>query len=360
MREPSAFGTVIASLFLVACSNNAGNGATGADGGSLPGADLAMGATHAQPPPPGPAAMPDGAGTVTFAIRKLYLGTTRRDGTPDRAKAWRSYGYDIDGRISTASSTDLCMPAGNASPATVYPDGDDGIDNNFGKLVLPILLGVSSDVETRTNSALAGGTGTTSLFTLQMLGARADYNPQPGLYYIGMPLGSAPKFDGTDRFDVSGGSVSDATDITTANVTFPMAYLVGNIWVATGGTVVVLPALGGTVVPLVIHRATISMRLSADRASATDGTIAGVLVTADLQYAFGRLAGAFDHSFCDPKNPTLQSIVMQIGQASDILSDGSQDPTRSCDGISIGLGFEAAKVQLGDVAGPSNAMNPCP
>jgi hypothetical protein len=34
-------------------------------------------------------------------------------------------------------------------------------------------------------------------------------------------------------------------------------------------------------------------------------------------------------------------------QASDILSDGTQDPTQTGDGISIGLGFNATVVQLG-------------
>ena len=50
----------------------------------------------------------------------------------------------------------------------------------------------------------------------------------------------------------------------------------------------------------------------------------------------------------------------QIAQASDILTDGTQDPTKPCDGISIGLGFDGALVQLGTpVAPPPPPTNPC-
>ena len=50
----------------------------------------------------------------------------------------------------------------------------------------------------------------------------------------------------------------------------------------------------------------------------------------------------------------------QIRQASDILKDGTQDPSKVCNGISIGLGFKVREVQFGNVApftppGP----NPC-
>ena len=41
------------------------------------------------------------------------------------------------------------------------------------------------------------------------------------------------------------------------------------------------------------------------------------------------------------------------------MQDGTQDPTKTCDGISIGLGFDAELVQLGPIAPPAATPNPC-
>lgn len=45
--------------------------------------------------------------------------------------------------------------------------------------------------------------------------------------------------------------------------------------------------------------------------------------------------------------PTKDSVLQQIRATSDIMNDGTQDPDATCDGISVGLGFEAEAVQLG-------------
>ena len=41
---------------------------------------------------------------------------------------------------------DLCKPAEGAHASSVYPDGDDGIDNNFGKVLVPIYNGLVTDL----------------------------------------------------------------------------------------------------------------------------------------------------------------------------------------------------------------------
>jgi len=41
------------------------------------------------------------------------------------------------------------------------------------------------------------------------------------------------------------------------------------------------------------------------------------------------------------------------------MSDGTQDPTQTCDGISIGLGFDGALVQVGAAVAPTSPPNPC-
>src|SRR5690349_19491062 len=97
-------GVAVATLGLSAVTNCGGT-TNGTGGGTT--TDTG---THAEPPT-APATKPgDGTGSVTMAISKLYLGDTDADGTPDKANGWKNFGYDLDGKISTATSTDLCKP----------------------------------------------------------------------------------------------------------------------------------------------------------------------------------------------------------------------------------------------------------
>jgi hypothetical protein len=82
--------------------------------------------------------------------------------------------------------------------------------------------------------------------------------------------------------------------------------------------------------------------------SAGGGQLGGVLDTEEFAAAIRTLAGSFDASLCD--GAALDGILNQIRQASDILTDGTQDPAVTCNGISIGLGFELSQVSLGSIA----------
>ena len=54
------------------------------------------------------------------------------------------------------------------------------------------------------------------------------------------------------------------------------------------------------------------------------------------------------------------SLITQIRQASDIMSDGTQDPRKTCDGISIGIGFDATQAQRGAVGQALPTAQSCP
>ena len=56
-----------------------------------------------------------------------------------------------------------------------------------------------------------------------------------------------------------------------------------------------------------------------------------------------------DPTLC-PGPTTVQSLLGELEEASDILLDPSGDPGQPCDGVSIGLGFSAQRVTLGAVA----------
>jgi hypothetical protein len=336
-----------------------GSGGSGSGGAGAGGSAGGMPVAHAAPPAPGPAKAPDGTGSVTLAIRKLYLGDTLRDGTPDQANGWKHFGYDVDGLVSTASSTDLCKPRNGFPAKEVYPDGIDGIDNAFGKNILPIFLAFQNDYGEQVNAAILAGAWT-QLFDLEKLGQGADANPILARVYEGADLGAPPAFDGSDVWPVRSDSLVDPQDLASAKTQLPASYLVGNTWVGSAGAISLrLGGFGGGSMRLPIEHAVISMELDAAHETATNGTLSGVIPTDAFVEALTESARAIDPSFCDPTNPTLQSIITQLEQASDILADGTQDPTKTCDGISIGLGFDAAVVGLGSIVEVTPPPDPC-
>jgi hypothetical protein len=256
------------------------------------------------------------------------------------------------------------MTRGNASPKNVYPDGTNGIDNSWGKLVLPIVLGVASDFSTQANAQITAGKATT-LFTLRKLGAGTDYNPLSAAQYLSTDLGMAPKLDGTDMYPIDPASLTNPTDVSTPAIVFASGYVSGNTWVSgVGGSTITLganaPSFANFVlpgnVPLQVTR--IAMTLSADHKTATNGTISGVIPIAPYEAAMREAAGRLDSALCT--GATIDSIIAQIDQASDILQDGTQDPTKQCDGISVGFGFNATIVQIGSIGVATPPLpNPC-
>jgi hypothetical protein len=301
----------------------------------------------------------DGTGSVTFAISKLYLGDTDPDGTPDKANGWKHFGYDLDGKISTATSTDLCKTLNGALPSKVYPDGDNGIDNSFGHLILPIILGFAPTAPTAINSSITGGKFTVML-DMQKLGMGTDYDPLVTNLFAGGDLMGMAKFNGTDQWPVRPELLNDMMTIASGSkVSFSMSYLASNTWVSgTKGDVSLSLTVSGFTLSLTIHQAVISVQLDSTHKHGTKGVLAGILKTEELTSELVMVAGSFDKTLCN--GPTIASVLSQIRQASDILSDSTQDPTKNCDGISIGLGFDAEVVQLGPVAPPATVNpNPC-
>lgn len=56
----------------------------------------------------------------------------------------------------------------------------------------------------------------------------------------------------------------------------------------------------------------------------------------------------------------LDLLASAIFESADMRLDGSVDPLLACDAISLGIGFEAARVQVGGVANPVPAiLDPC-
>jgi hypothetical protein len=346
-------------------------GGTSAEGGAGGGGPLAA-------PPLAVASAPpcDGPGAV-FAVSKLYLGDTDRDGTPDPVDGWKQYGFNLDGQATGEAWENVglsydpaahCLPRPGTNMAAAFERGNGGINNSFGHNVFANLLygALGPGISTAEDQAIDAGTFT-NLFDIEKLGPQPSYAGLLALSYAGANLGHAPRWDGSDRWPVLPEQLANPKDVTTAETRFPASYLSQGTWVSgSKGDVVVslvidLSSSGGSTVPpfvmtLDILNAEIAMDLGPDGTSATNGTLAGVLDTDALVAQFQEFAAAVGGpGLCS--GPTVQSILDAIGQASDIMKDGTQDPTQVCDGISIGLGFDAKAVQLGGIA-PAQAPAP--
>lgn len=139
-------------------------------------------------------------------------------------------------------------------------------------------------------------------------------------------------------------------DRTSAKVKFANAWLTGNTWVSGDPAEFQLKIESPNLpLDLPLSSAVITMTIDSSRKTAK-GMISGVLAVDDFLASFRKVAGLIDASPCS--GPTIDSITAQFESGADIMVDGSQDPNQQCNGISIGLGFEAALVQLGGVAAP--------
>jgi hypothetical protein len=183
--------------------------------------------------------------------------------------------------------------------------------------------------------------------TINRLGTGSAYDPLASMFSAGADLGTTPKLDGTDVWPFMQGST----------VSLPASYLVDDTWVSgAGGKVTLTLTLAGATIALPVEHAIVSMKLDPHHERATGGVLAGVIATTDLTSAFTKLI-AFDPKRC--LSPNIQGIAPQLTQASDMMQDGTEDPSATCDGASVGLGSDAALVQLGAaVPAPPPPPNP--
>jgi hypothetical protein len=337
----------------------------GKDTGGNPNPDAGPGLTP--PDATGPAT------TVTtpqnFAIHQLYLGDTDYGGMAGGNKsAWKNMGYNIDGKITTASSTNVCkLPMGGGTlTVAAQTDGIGGIDNSFGENIFNSIL--ASVDPTASNTVLTDinlgdftlmfditGLDTTTSQTATGIFAQA---------FAGGKLATPPtSWDPTLDWPILGGTgllVSETPTMTHGQpfesaIPFPSSYVVNGTWVSgTPTTISLTLSISGYTLALNINQAVITFDHTMPNHGA-NGVISGVLKTTDLVAAVKGIVGRIAPSLC--MGGTLTSIFEEITDASDIMHDGTNPgPQVTCDAISIGLGFQA------DVIGQPMeiAPNTCP
>jgi hypothetical protein len=362
-RKYLVLGSVL-GLSLAACGSDDadGGGGTAGSGGDTQCPDCLV-------PPAAPAngATGDGDGTV-LAARKWYFGDTTRAGASD-PNAWKKFGYDLDGLKSTRTSTNHCKLAEGASDS-VKTDGDNGIDNSFGPNIMPIMTGINPQFATLINDNVTAGFFA-MILEIEKVGTGADYVNLPAALYfganVGEIVGSPPKWDGSDVWPVYCDLMTDCKASGTmqldggnqSTVKFPNSYMTGRTWVSGPGSVVTMTLLvGGVTFSLKITKAVITAELNATNTGGTNGVIAGILDTEQVVSTISQLAGRISTSLCD--GSALDEVKNSIRKASDIMSDGTQNPNATCNGITVGLGFDLAPVQLGAVLDESEVTpDPC-
>ncbi|MFT3772684.1 MAG: hypothetical protein QM820_45410 [Minicystis sp.] len=341
-------------------SDTAGTGGTGGHGGSTSSSSSSVASSSSSSSTggdapvraTGPICPPEAKGKV-LAVNKLYFGE-------GNSGQWKKFGFNLDGLESTGISKDVCKPNSNGMPSTAYPDGDNGIDNSFGKNLLPTILGLYPTWTTDINNSITNGVFT-ALFQMSCLPATGDVLNLHTKLFGGTKLGKAPKFDGTDKWPVEPELLSDPMDPQSSSIVFKKSSVKGNAYDSGNDVQVILTVpistqTQTTSIKLTLYAARVLMTLDDDRKGATSGMIGGVLNTEEFVTEVKKVGALL--GIC--QSSLFASLVDQVRQASDIMTDGSQDPNKTCDGISMGLGFDMKEAQIGSVGPSIPPGNTCP
>jgi len=328
-----------------------GSSGTGAQGGSTSSASSGGSGGSGGAGTGGALTCEAGEGTV-LAVSELGFGQ-------GDAGEWKKFGFNIDGLLSTAASKDVCKPSSGAEPSTPYPDGDGGIDNSFGKNLLPVILSLYPTWEPDINIGIQEGVFT-SLLKLECLPPTGDVAVLNTRLYGATTLDYTPKFDGTDKWPVAPELLSDLMDPLSSTVVFDHSSVKGATFDSGKNNTFILTVPlkqnnQTTSLKLTLHSARITMTLADDRLSATEGRIGGVLKTEELVAEVKKVGVVLN--LCDTL--VFDDILTTVRQASDIMVDGSQDPEQTCDGISLGLAFKMMPAQIGEVGPPAPVGTAC-
>lgn len=284
----------------------------------------------------------------TFALNKLMLGGD---------DAWKTIGYNLDGKVSTKTATDVCKP----KIPGIMADGKDGIDNSFGQNLISLLntaLGSSTggNVESSVNKTVAEGN-----FTLlfQAKGLPADGASATGLsgqVFAGAPFGSTPTFSKSDDWPVRK-DLTEGGDVNNSKIKFTNSYVNKGVFVSGDpNTIALTLTVSGVGLTLNIQRAIVTWKTVGD--GLAEGVVAGVISADDVVKQIKELAPKLSSQACDG---AADKTIETVGNYADMLLDGTTDGSKTCDGISIGIGFTAKEVKNPTkVVDPvSTATDPC-
>ena len=339
-----------------------GNGGTSNSAGC--GASVGISSPCNDPDPNAPAAPParssmhrEGGATRWFVLRSVRLG----EATPDLSRdscAWKSIGFDLDRRNVTADISKLSTGGDGdpkvschrlpGSPSAILTDGVGGIDNNFGARLVATLesfndFGYTPDsgppprpLDEQVDDQLKHGSETVLLRIDNAFDD--DEASAPGALFAvaALPSGSPGS---TDSWPVYADSLVGSVDLARPRIVFPNGYVAGGTWVSgvANSRFEIPMTFGGSVderIAWPIDAGLIAFRLVGGR-----GTLAGAMDVESLKAALTPVAAKF--GIC-PGNATFEQIASTLRQSADLVLGAPQlqDPTRTCDALSVGIGIE--------------------
>jgi hypothetical protein len=311
-----------------------------------------------------------------FALHHIHLGDELDfAGNPD----WYQYGYDIDGLDTTATSTNVCGLYQNANKKNQV-DGPGGIDNSFGEnIVVPLLSAILANASAAVNTSLAQGSYTLMLDVTGLLPtAGQTATGLSGMLFDGAPFNQSPNastaiptWTTADVWPLATSTVASVISGATLEPpifsTEPLAgsYVVSGVFVSGQPTDVTLSIpLVGTKLVLPIQHAIITFNYPGATSSGTStthvsgGIISGVIDAQTLVTNFQIIAGTVSSTLCQPS--AFQQVADAIQQTADILDDGTNVPGTPCNGISVGIGFDADEIAPPEFVGATTQLvSPC-
>jgi hypothetical protein len=326
-----------------------GNSTTPApDGGDGLAADA--GPEASAPPPAWPPAS-------LQAMQFANFGDLGPGGTKDLS-AWRSVGLNLDGGQGAGLR---CQPQTGISPE-VQQRGDNGIENSFGRNVVPVFDTSDPPLSINVDNSFAAG-DTTLLLAFYDLPSAADAEHLQAAILLGAGADRPSDTPGTTTHRPLASSWTDGTGLwnltSTALVSedpvIPRTLLRGSLkthqWASEPADILLVFPIQGASLPVTLHRGHLRGTFSPDHRQLHDGVLAGLLAIEEFVAQFTKFAPRFNTSFCAPGS--VDFVVKTVFRpAVDTLIDGKVDPTRPCDAISFGMSFEAVSALPGQVIPP--------
>jgi hypothetical protein len=306
-----------------------------------------------------------------FAINSVRLGYTVRETGVVSPQAWRDYGFDLDGRNTTAAdsatSRNSCKRI-SGSPMKVLADGNGGIDNNFGQHSMAVIKSLRTDAEDVVNAGLADGVLS---WVLRIDGVPDDFGDNasaPGALFGVRDLGAKATFTEADDWPVVSKWLEDGRTIDLPKVTFPGGYIAGGVWVSGPPSArsfdFDLQIAATTPLSIPVDAAILSVRIT----DGAEGTLAGAMAVTKLPAALDPVVRAF--GICPDAPPdslfgpdTYKELIATMTQAADLVLETAQfqDTSKECDAISLGIGFtmKPTRAPTRVVDSPPAGPDPC-
>jgi len=173
--------------------------------------------------------------------------------------------------------------------------------------------------------------------------------------------GPPPKFDGTDIRKVTADSLVDGISVNKPKTTFPKGYLSKNVWVSgePAKLDLTLP-LDSTNLTMPLTAGLMSVGIAPDHKTGGQGVITGAIPIALAKPLLDPIAKSI--GVC-PGSPFYDALLNTVQKYVDVVIESPtlQDPTVTCNGMSIGIGFVVAPIQpvTSSIDEPPNAVDKC-